>query len=235
MARRSRDVRRDQVLSEQGPDSPAFPVRVTWLVVVGAAAWTLSVVFFVVQGVAQARFTPGFDMASNLISDLGRTACTPAACSPLYGLVNATFVTVGALHWLGAIVTLEAWPKGRRAAVGRALLALAGVGLLIVGLAPEDVRAAAHARGAVLGLLCLNLAMIALGSAVFSARRWLGTVAGAAGWIGLIGFVLFVAHVLPAGLAERLADYPAAAMVVVFGVVLLVAAGRVRPRPERSR
>lgn len=221
MTRPSRDAP-----SIEAPSSPAFPVRMTWLVVVGGAAWTLSAVFFVVQWVAQARFTPGFDPATLLISDLGRTTCSPTACSPLHSLVNATFVTVGALHWLGAIVTLQAWPRGRRAAVGRALLALAGAGLVIVGLAPEDVQAAVHARGAVLGLLCLNLAMIALASAIYSGRRRLATFAGAAGWIGLIGFVLFVTHALPAGIAERLADYPAAAMVVVFGGVLLVEVGR---------
>ncbi len=68
--------------------------------------------------------------------------------------------------------------------------------------------------------------MIALASAIYSGRRRLATFAGAAGWIGLIGFALFVTHALPAGIAERLADYPAAAMVVVFGGVLLVEVGR---------
>lgn len=208
------------------PAAGVFPAAVSWRVVVGAAAWTLTVAFFVVQVVAQARFAPAFDPVTNLISDLGNTACRPALCSPLHGIVNATFVVVGALHWLGAIATLEAWPRRRWGGAGRSLLALAGVGLILAGLAPENERAAAHANGALLGLICLNLAMIVLGGSIVSARTRLGELAVGSGVVGLVGFVLFLSGAVPRGIAERVADYPSAAMVVVFGVVVLVAAAK---------
>lgn len=204
--------------------------------VVGAAGWALSVVFFVVQGIAQAAFVPPYDMATNLISDLGNTACGSAVCSPLHGVVNATFVVVGGLHWVGAVLTRSAWPRRRWGDVGRTLLALAGVGLILAGMAPENVNAAVHARGAIIGLIGLNLAMIVLGLSIVAARSWLGRLTVIAGALGLLGFGLMMTAAIPVGVAERLADYPGAAMVVVLGCSLLISvASRRRRSPGTPR
>ncbi len=65
-----------------------FPVLVTRTVTLGAVLWTLSIVFFVVQIIAQAASSRPYSLATNLISDLGNTACGPAVCSPLHTLVR---------------------------------------------------------------------------------------------------------------------------------------------------
>ena len=183
--------------------------------------------FFVVQAIAQGNTTRPYSLTTNLISDLGNTACGRDLCSPLHGLMNATFVLVGLLHAAGAITTWRAWPRYLGSTVGLGLLALAGASLFVVGLAPENERLTVHTIGGYVGLLTLNVAMIALGATLWNAARWLSVLARVAGILGLVGFGLFVGHSgFPIGIAERITDYPSAAMVVVFGVFLLVAAAR---------
>jgi hypothetical membrane protein len=211
-----------------------FPAAVTGrAVAIGATLWTLSIVFFAAQAIAQAASARPYSPVTNLISDLGNTACGPTICSPLHGLVDATFVVVGLCHGLGALATYRAWPRQWLSAVGVWLLVIAGAGLVVAGLVPENVSPEAHARGALLGLVCLNLSMLALGWSIVSARRGLATLTFGAGIVGLVGLGLFLSGAggLPPGATERLADYPGAAMVVVLGAYLLVATTRARRRP----
>jgi hypothetical membrane protein len=207
------------------------------LIVLGGALWASSVLFFVSQAIAQAASTRPFDMATNLISDLGNTACGPEICSPLHLFVNVSFVAVGAMHAIGAVAAYRVWPVRSRGVIGTCLLAVAGVGLAIAGLAPEDVAPGIHRAGALVGLVSLNAAMISFGlSQIRGGRaaspRWVAGVTFASGVMGLLGLVIFLAGAGSPGVAERIADYPAAAMVVVLGVVLLVAAARGRGDPR---
>lgn len=218
--------------------SSTFPAVMTRAVVLGAVLWALSVVFFVGQAIAQVASTRPFDMATNLISDLGNTACGPDICSPLHTFVNVTFVVVGSFHILGAVAAYRAWPRRTLSAAGLVALRVAGAGLIVAGLNPENVRAAAHTIGALVGLIGLNLAMILLGAAIAPSKRWLAVMAVAAGCVGFIGLVLFLSasSAIPRGVAERLADWPGGAMVVVMGVYLLAsAASRRQLRPARER
>ncbi len=212
------------------PGTDRFPAAVTRAVTVGAALWTLSVVFFVVQAIAIAASARPYSLATNLISDLGNTSCGPDICSPLHGLVNATFVVVGLCHGFGAAGTYRAWPRRNPATFGVPLLFVAGAGLIVAGLAPENVSPDVHRAWALAGLICLNLGMLALGWSVMPVRRWLGGLALSAGVVGLVGLALFLASPGPiaTGAAERLADYPGAAMVVVLGIVLLRSGWRAR-------
>jgi hypothetical membrane protein len=207
-----------------------FPVAVTRPVVLGAACWALSVAFFVDQAIVQAATTRPFSLATNYISDLGSTACGPAAagphvdvCSPLHGLMNGTFIVVGLLHTIGAIATRRAWPRRPPATAGLVLLAIAGTGLTVAGLAPENVDLGLHTLGALYGIVCLNAAMVLLGGALLRAVRWLGILAVAAGIAGLAAFVLFIGSGSggPVGITERVAVYPADVAIIVIGVFLL--------------
>jgi hypothetical membrane protein len=169
-------------------------------------------------------------LATNLISDLGVTACGPYSaashadvCSPLHGLMNGTFIAVGSLHTIGAIATRCAWPGSRLTSFGLGLIALAGTGLTLAGLAPENVAPGLHTLGALYGIVALNVGMTLLGLALQRAARRLGALMLVAGIAGLVGTVLFLSSAagVPAGAAERIADYPAAAMLVVLGAYLL--------------
>lgn len=109
---------------------------------------------------------------------------------------------------------------------------MAGAGLVVVGLAPENVNLGVHTLGALAGLVCLNASMVLLGLALLPVARGLGALALAAGIAGLAGLVLFTSSAggLPVGASERIADYPAAAMVVVLGAFLLTSASRAAAR-----
>ena len=214
------------------PASATFPAVITRTVIFGAVLWALSIVFFVGQAIAQAASTRPYSLATNLISDLGNTACGPAICSPLHGVMNATFVLVGLCHGIGALATYRAWPRPRPGSVGVLVLAIAGAGLVVAGLSPENVDPAGHDAGALVGLVCLNLAMLVLGWSLLPARRWLARLTYGAGIVGFVGLGLFLSGVTgaPVGVSERLADYPGAAMVVVLGTVLLGSAASGRRR-----
>jgi hypothetical membrane protein len=217
-----------------------FPATMTRQIVFGAACWALSIAFFVNQAIVQAASARPYSLATNYISDLGNTACGSYSaggyhadvCSPLHGLMNATFIVVGLLHVLGAILTRRAWPRRLLTSSGLALLALAGVGLILAGFAPENVNLSLHSQGALFGLDCLNVAMILLGLGLLHVARGLGAMALVAGLVGIVGSVLFMHSLagLPVGTAERIADYPAAAMVVVLGAFLLGSSASARAR-----
>lgn len=66
-------------------------------------------------------------------------------------------------------------------------------------------------------------AMTLLGLALRRAARCLGAMALAGGTAGLAGTVLFLSSAagVPTGAAERIADYPATAMLVLLGAYLL--------------
>jgi hypothetical membrane protein len=207
-----------------------FPAAVTRPVVLGAACWALSVAFFVDQAIVQAASTRPYSLATNFISDLGSTVCGPVTagshvdvCSPLHGLMNGTFIVVGLLHTIGAIATRRAWPRLPAATAGLVVLAIAGTGLTVAGLAPENVDLGLHTLGALYGIVCLNVAMVFLGAALLRVARGLGVMALAAGIAGLCGFVLFIspASRVPSGIAERIAVYPADVAIIVLGVFLL--------------
>lgn len=100
----------------------SFPATLTTPIVLGAACWALTLVFFVGQAVAQRATRTPYSLATNQISDLGSTRCGPVAvfayhadvCSPLHGVMNGTFVATGLLALLGVVGTRRAWPRRAR-------------------------------------------------------------------------------------------------------------------------
>ena len=70
------------------------PNRLRW----GACAWLLTLQFFVVETIAEARFEGGYSRADDVISVLG------AAESAARQLMNASFVVQGALILAGALL-----------------------------------------------------------------------------------------------------------------------------------
>lgn len=120
--------------------------------------------------------------------------------------MNSAFILTGVLCWLGLYFTRRAWQKRHLTTGGFVFLALAGLGKIVVGLAPENVNPGLHALGS-LGILCANIGLVLLGLAIGRARRWVAVLSLVLGSLGWLGLLLFVGH--SSGAAERLADYPA--------------------------
>jgi hypothetical membrane protein len=221
---------------------PHFPTLRTKQVAVGGLCWLLTLTFFIGQAVAQAATTTPYSLATNEISDLGVTTCGPltvltyhaTVCSPWHDVMNGTFIAVGLLTLLGIMGTRRAWPQRRLTTWGLAFLALACVGEILAGLAPENINPGLHVVGALLGIPGANIGLLLLGTAVWRAHRWVGLFALLCGTVGLCGFVIAPSAGVAAGAAERLASYPVVVWMIVLGVFLLWSTARSQEQRHAS-
>ncbi len=206
----------------------------------GAIVWVLAVQFFIAQIVVQSAWTTPFSLTQNFISDLGNTTCAPYppdsemyVCSPWHFWMNASFILLGLIILVGGALVSKVFPRGRIRIVGLVLLALAGVGIMAVGLFPEDVNIAYHRLGAAAHFVLGNLAMVALGIALVQGRRpTLAVFSIVSGVVGLLATALFITnHYLGMGIGsmERLAAYPLPLWLIVAGLSFLSNLSRPRP------
>jgi hypothetical membrane protein len=177
----------------------------------GALAWLLTLQFFVVEAVAQARYQGPYSRADDVISALGATT------SAAHRLMNASFLVQGLLIVAGALLLRPAL-RGLGARVAPVLLGLSGVGVILVGIFPEDSYSTAHAVGAVLYLLGSGLGLIALAYAVRPRSEAVGTTLALLGLVGTATTVFFVAGVT--GILGRGGTERAAAYVLPIGLAL---------------
>ena len=113
----------------------------------GPAIFTAATLYFVIQVIVAWVFTPSYSLVSNSISDLGETSCggygSPAICSPRWWLMDyAGFVVLGLIMVIGSALLYheftERAPRERHAAMlGFSLMALGGLGSILVGFFPE--------------------------------------------------------------------------------------------------
>jgi hypothetical membrane protein len=173
-----------------------------WL---GAGWWALCFQFFVAEQIARLRWPGHYSMSMNWISDLG------AAHSPLHWVMNGSFVVQGVLISVGAILMRRLFPAKGSYRVGLLLFLVSGVGVLVVGLVPEDSDAQVHRLAALAHLLAGNLAMILIGVAMVAGAarvRFRGVITLLAGLLGLTALVLLGLGEKNVGTFERLAAYP---------------------------
>ena len=148
---------------------------------------------------------PGYSMTGNWISDLG------AANSPRHWVMNGSFVVQGVLISVGALLMRRLFPPKAAYRMALSLFVLSGLGVLVVGLVPEDSNARIHQMAALVHLLGGNLAMVLIGVAMLvgAARvRFRGVITVLAGLLGLTALVLLGLGEKEVGTFERLAAYP---------------------------
>jgi hypothetical membrane protein len=123
----------------------------------------------------------------------------------------------------------------RRSRVGFWLMAVAGLGAVVVGLVPEDTTYWAHLAGADLAFLLSNVALIVFGLGLrLRLPSWLRWYSIASGGLALVALVLFLTHnrlFLGLGGMERVVAYPQTVWLIVVGAHLL----RSRAREVRGR
>ena len=151
------------------------------------------------------RWPGHYSMSLNWISDLG------SANSPLHWVMNGSFVVQGVLISVGAILMGRLFPAKASYRVALLLFLVSGVGVLVVGLVPEDSDAQVHRVAALAHLLAGNLAMILIGVAMLAGAarvRFRGAITLLAGLLGLTALVLLALGEKNVGTFERLAAYP---------------------------
>jgi hypothetical membrane protein len=190
----------------------------------GAFVWLSSLQYFVVQAIVAAAWELPYSWRLNAISDLGAVGCGPfdgrSVCSPLNGVMNASFILLGLAMAAGSLLLHR---ELRRSRTGFSLMALAGIGAMLVGVFPEDTIYWAHIAAADVVFLLGNVALIVFGLTL-SVPRWFSWYSIASGTAALVALVLFLTHhrfFLELGGMERLVAYPQTIWLIVFAVLVL--------------
>ncbi|MET8585573.1 DUF998 domain-containing protein [Streptomyces collinus] len=185
--------------------------------------------FFVAHVITELAWSRPYSWAGNNISDLGNAHCAMQSepepryiCSPEHGLMNASFIALGTLLAVGVFFTGAVWRRGARALVARWLLACAGLGFVLAGLAPADVHENLHVLGALLIMAMGNLGLVLTGACladdVLGPPRWATCLLGIT---AIAAFGLFLSHRylgLGMGGMERLAAFPLLIWALTAGV-----------------
>jgi hypothetical membrane protein len=204
--------------------------------ILGAFAWILCVQYFLIeQFVKNAWTVPAYSMRFNYISDLGATSCSylspgvmRAVCSPLHAFMNYSFIANGILIIVGCALFWGILPKQRLLKIGLVFLALGSLGLIAVGLFPENTIIALHTASAVEFFVLVNVGIILIGAGLRKLKIWplRSAYSILSGVIALIALVLLpitaFSYVVGLGLLERVASYPFTIWLVVIGISLLI-------------
>lgn len=201
----------------------------------GAVAWVVTIIFLPIQAVVAMKWPRGYSLTTNAISDLGITTCGPVrdgdlpvreACSPWHSVFNGGLIASGTLMVVGAVL-LHGWWTGRLGRAGTALMALAGVSVVVVGLAPWDLNPDLHDLAATSQALVQWLAMILLAKAAGPGRfRQVSVATVGVSVASFIAFALALAGsevpFLPLGIAERLSFDALTLWTAFAGIAVLV-------------
>lgn len=204
----------------------------------GAVAWMASAVIFPVQLLVALRWPQGYSVARNAISDLGVVGCGQFSeqgqqvrdvCSPWHPLFNAGMAASGVLIMIGAIL-MYGWWDSRSGRAGMILMALTGLLVSIVGLAPWDIYPGAHDSAAFGQAVAQWLAMGILAAAAGPGRfRQLTIVASV---VSIVGFAAFLAALegaevpwLGLGGTERISFDTLSLWTALAGVALMTGRG----------
>jgi hypothetical membrane protein len=205
------------------PRLKSFTDRYPYL---GPLIWFATLEYFVIQLVVAADWPMPYSWLRNAISDLGNTRCGVYGgryvCSPQHALMNFAFIALGVLMAAGAPLIHQEFRERRFAVVGFCGMAIAGLGTILVGLAPENVNHTFHVVGAAGPFLVGNAALIVL-SCTLALPMSVRSLTGVAGGVGLVGLVLFALGVdlgLGVGGMERVAAYPQTIWLIIFGVYM---------------
>jgi hypothetical membrane protein len=185
----------------------------------GPAVLISSVLYFAAQVAAAWVWNPPYSVVTDTISDLGRTT------SPRHALMNAAFVLLGVVMALGSLLIYQEFRNAtvvqqRGALVGFSVMALAGVGAILVGVFPENTNHAVHLTGAALAIGGGIVAIFVLGWMLELPVR-LRTFTRFWAPVAMAALVLFACHRdfgLGAGTMERIAAYPVTIWLIAFGL-----------------
>jgi len=206
---------------------------------IGPICYASSVQYFVVQLLVALRWSPPYSISRNTISDLGNTACGSwdghYVCSPWHDLMNLSFIVLGITMMSGSVFIFRGFAPGRAAAAGLAALAVSGLGVVLVGLFPENRVPALHGLGASLPFVLGNIALLVLAFALEMPvpLRAYAFLAGVVAILALAAYHSNHYFGLGQGGMERFVAYPQTIFLVAIGCYLIAKnpPGRGRRRP----
>lgn len=197
---------------------------------IGPIFWLLAVQYFVVQVLVASAWPKAYDLKSNLISDLGAVATCGEfdgrfVCSPLADLMNLSFMVFGVTITAGAVLIYREFKRTKLSKTAFVLMAISGLGTVMVGAFPEDTMPVLHQIGAVLALLLGNVAIVLLAASLRGIRAAFRIYTYASGGLSIIAFVLFISGIhfgLGDGGMERVISYPFTVWMMLFGAYMTI-------------
>ncbi len=191
--------------------------------------WMCAVQFFIAQAIVQYAWTTPYSLAGNFISDLGNTVCGMYnglyVCSPWHQWMNISFLLQGFIILIGAILARPIFQRERLRTLVFVLLVLTGLGMIGVGIFPENVNNMGHVIAAGIQFVTGNIALVLIGVTgknVGLRRRWftLSVVLGTAGLAATLLFVNGYGLGLGVGGMERIAAYTFPVWLITAGLLL---------------
>jgi len=185
--------------------------------------------YFIVQFLVALRWSPPYSLSKDTISDLGNTACGKFndrfVCSPLHAAMNVSFVTLGVTMVLGCALLHHAFSStgSRLRTLGFSLVGVGGIGVIVVGVFPENSVPAFHGIGAALPFVLGNIGVVLLGFSlsVPLAMRILTLFLGAVALLSLMFYASTHYLGLGEGGVERLVAYPQTVWLILIGAFVL--------------
>ncbi len=200
----------------------------------GPLCYAVGVQYFLVQLVVALRWSPAYSISRNTISDLGNTACGAwhgrYVCSPLHDLMNWSFIVLGVTMMVGSVFIFRDFAKGRAAATGLTAMAISGLGVVMVGLFPENSVPALHGLRAAIPFVLGNGALLVLAFALEMPMP-MRVYAFLSGTVAILGLAAYASgHYLGLGEGgmERVVAYPQTIFLVVIGCYLTATLGAAR-------
>lgn len=184
-------------------------------------AWSLAFAYLAVEIVTAYAWSTPYSFRHDTISDLGVTACTPNLCSPLHLLMNATFVALGLLTILGAVLFRGVVARGYRQWWLVSLAVLTGLSTAATGLVPSNDGIFVHLLAVLPAFISRHIVLILIAVWLWKQRRLVAVWSATCALSGLIGTVLLVGSVVHIGIGERLVLYPMPAFMAVTGAGVL--------------
>lgn len=195
----------------------------------GPLVWLLSIQYFIVQAlVARAWRKPSYSWSTNTISDLGNTSCKTYGghliCSPLYTLMNASFIALGLTMIIGSVLIYYLKKTNSLLNVALAMMSLAGIGTMLVGFFPENRNATIHTFGASFPFLLGNISLLLFAKALKEYSIKFKIYSFVSGSLGLIALALYLSQsylFFGSGGTERIVAYPQTIWMIVFGLIVI--------------
>jgi hypothetical membrane protein len=206
-----------------------FHDRYPWL---GPGLFVLSGAYFAAQIFVGWVWNPSYSLVNNTISDLGNTACgqygQSYVCSPRHVYMNIAFIALGVFMAAGSLLIYQEFNEKKNreqvwALIGFSLMALGGIGAMLVGFFPENTVGTMHKLGAGVAIGGGNLAIFVLGLALVALPEGLRRnmlLFSALSVTALICFAFDRRFGIGAGTMERIAAYPETIWLIVFGIYI---------------
>jgi hypothetical membrane protein len=138
--------------------------------------------------------------------------------------MNASFIVLGVAMTAGSILISRQSARERAATMAFAAMATSGIGVIIVGIFPENSVPAFHGLGTLIAFTIGNAALITMAAAALlpTTLRVYSFLSGA---LALLALVIYsTGHYLGLGEGgmERVVAYPQVVWLIVIGLFLLI-------------